>query len=263
MHEDETGGSFGPDTDLVLSLFAVVLLILAIKTIHEDWSASWRSYLGALSKPRARSVPDKEVGVLVEITEDHAREGFEQDLTSLSPAAVATLNAQVERIRRALENGECDQLQIQGFASPESIRGQGRRREKWNLTLSIARALAVIDHLYSRGIPYECMALSGYGRSHSGLMGAWLGTGVGNGAADWDRVAGELFATNPEQFARERLVWVVGIRHPCSACPLLPRKPDRTAQERCPGILVHETLSLEYTEGHQVRSEPTSPRASR
>lgn len=247
MHgEDETGGPFGPDTDLILSLFAVVLLVLAIKTIHGHWSEAWRNYLGTLSKPAAQSAPAKEVGVLLELTEDHGREVFEKDLTSLSPEAVATLDAVVERIRRGLKKGEYDELQIQGFASPESVSGQARRREKWNLTLSIARALAVMDHLYSRGIPYECMALSAYGRSHSGLMGAWFGArGAGYGAADWDRVAGELLETNPEQFAGERLVWVVGIRHPCSACPLIPRKPDRTALGRCPGILIQDTPGWE------------------
>lgn len=231
MNDNDGAGVFGPDTDLILSLFAIALLILATKTVHDRLVTSWEHLLAVAQAPPPEK--EKPAEVLLELREDHGNAMFEQNEAVLTAKAEAVLGSTAKQIRAALTSGDYDQVQIQGFASPESVVGDAVRRERWNLALSVERSLAIIDYFYGEGIPYECMSLASFGRSHSRLLRAWLRSPKGGALARWDTHARELLEDQPSRFARERRVWVVGIQHPCSACPLSPAvRSSASAREK-------------------------------
>ena len=123
----------------------------------------------------------------------------------------------------ALAGEECNQLLIEGYASPEVPADRRRHeQERWNLKLSGDRAMAVADYLYWQGVPYECMSVSAFGRSHSKTLAGWLRPPGGRRSLfEWDAAMPEAAGEVGEaRLAPERLVRIFGTHHPDSLCEL-------------------------------------------
>ncbi|HEX5719303.1 MAG TPA: OmpA family protein [Thermoanaerobaculia bacterium] len=236
--EDDPSGrsdeSFGPGTDLVVSLLAALLLLIPI------FVRSFRlvSYLERLETvPADVTVLRTELEKckndfdarkqIWEFRETYRDEPlFERNRDGLTAAAKQQLDAKVKTFQDALVAGGYNQLLIEGHASPETmLAGDTRQRERWNLALSLLRSMAVADYLYKRGIPYECMSVAAFGRSHSLSLKSWLEEDPVRTVQDWDEGGRNLVDQIGEAtLADERLVRVFGIRHEQSLCALSRRQ---------------------------------------
>lgn len=203
-HIDE---SFGPGTDLVVSMLAALLLIL-VQILRPS--------------PKEEDV-DRRPQQIIEIRDSYDEEPlFEKDNAVLTAFAKEQLVREMPAFLSALRSDCCNQLLIEGHASPEAPSSfSAMQRERWNLSLSVERSMAVIDFLYTEGIPYECMSLAGFGRSHSKVLGSWLGADKGRTMRIWDERSGVLAREIDERsLASERLVRILGIHHERSLCRL-------------------------------------------
>jgi len=210
LHPDE---SFGPGTDLAVCLVAVLLLLSSL----------------VLLERQPEPPPPEEAPVVVEpaqpeqtwtIQEGYGEEPlFEKDRAVLTPTAKRQLQNQLHEMLDALVSDSCNQLLIEGHASPEAPAGRpSDQQERWNVKLSADRAMAVADYLYWQGIPYECMSFSAFGRSHSRVLGDWLRGAAGRRSIrTWDATGAPA---EEEELAPERLVRIFGTRHPDSLCDL-------------------------------------------
>jgi len=203
-HSSGDDEDFGPGAALVLSLFAVFLLVAAL---------SWRD----MRRSQA-FLPT----TLVNISESDAGQGYlEAGRTSLRPAVEATIRDVLARTVAAAhqryqrrERGH-NHLQVIGYASPE-----GRNNQQ----LASARAMAVRDYLVTRlSVPAECIVVASYADSHSELLQQWLKGGHSQAAfralptADAQRQA---LSASAEELARERRVVILGAFHSDSTCRL-------------------------------------------
>lgn len=239
--EDE---SFGPGTDLVVSLFAMLLIVAVLwwyqgrlqtwlkayaharqldkfeELLHQEIDAHARTQqaLNQMNMEQ-RNTSEKLRTQLYEFRDSvNGAPYFEQNDRRLTGQAVAALDAEVGRFVGALRGGAYNQIQIIGYASAESAKGNLQERQRRNFALSLARATAVADHLYNRGIPYECISVSGFGRSHSRVLASWLSSHPGEGIRDWDEHGQYSSQVEDEELARERRVEIWGIWHPDSQC---------------------------------------------
>lgn len=195
--EDE---SFGPGTDLVLSLFACLLMIIV---------------LGAARDADRQQRPQQ----LYEFRErDRQAPSFGKDADELPGAAQEELTRLAPGLRDSLRGARFNHLQLLGFASPETREGSPLERERWNLDLSLRRAQAVADYLYRRGIPYECMSVTAFGRSQSKVLSGWLAAFQGRTLEAWDGAGQTGREVDERAMARERRVEIWGIEHPDSVC---------------------------------------------
>jgi hypothetical protein len=195
----EPDESFGPGTDLVISLLAILLLLLALAAIEQ------------------RQAPRQ----LWELREDYREKPlFGQNDAELTERARQQLRQELPAFLDALESDWCNQLLVEGYASPEAPPDLDRKeRERWNLGLSARRSMAVSDYLNDLGIPYECMFISGYGRSHSAVLASWLNADPDRTVVIWDDQA--LEEQHGEQvLSPERIVRILGISHDSSLCSL-------------------------------------------
>lgn len=215
----EPDESFGPGTDLVISLFAVLLLLLAL-AVH------------ALDTPIAKpDGPESPTKILWTLEQRYKEEPlFEQDRAVLTIYAKEQIALELPAIRRVLESDSDNQILVEGYASPESPPNLTRQeRERWNLKLSVDRSIAVVDYLYEHGIPYECMSVTGFGRSHSVLLSEWLEKDSARTVPGWDSAGATPVAEAGEKkLAKERIVRILGIRHRSSICGLARRPILRT-----------------------------------
>jgi len=207
LHPDE---SFGPGTDLAICLVAVLLLLSALVLV---------------SRPEEHAHPEpqqpKQVWIIQERYGDEPL--FEKDRATLTATAKAQLKRQLQAMTDALAGEECNQLLIEGYASPEVPADRRRHeQERWNLKLSGDRAMAVADYLYWQGVPYECMSVSAFGRSHSKALAGWLRPPGGRRSLfEWDAAMPEAAGEVGEpKLAPERLVRIFGTHHPYSLCEL-------------------------------------------
>ena len=200
--------SFGPGTDLVVSLLAVLLLIL-IQLLNAQNLHSFEEQKGP-----------QQILVIEENYDEKPL--FEKDKSTLTPHARLQLRRSRSAFVDALESNCCNQILIEGHASPDAPSSlSASERERWNLSLSIDRSLAVIDYLYSLGIPYECMSLAGFGRSHSQVLGSWLGRDDQRNIHMWDISSAEFVKrVDQHALASERLVRISGIKHERSVCQI-------------------------------------------
>ena len=225
FHEDPSQApdeSFGPGTDLVISLFAMLMLLLVL-AVRALYVAS-----AALPEPETQSAN------LWELREDYREEPlFERDKAVLTPRAKAQLLHEVPAILDALETSYCNQLLVEGYASPEAPSRLSRAaRERWNLKLSVDRSMAVIDYLYRHGVPYECMSVTGFGRSHSLVLANWLKYDPMRSIIEWDDEWGDWASEIGETaLAEERVVRIFGIYHESSLCDLTRRPSVETSRK--------------------------------
>lgn len=200
--EDE---SFGPGTDLVLSLFACLLMI---------------TLLGAVARKTETPPPSAPTRQqLYEFRErDRQAPFFARNDEVLTEEAKGELRRIAPGLQAGLEGGRFNHLQLLGFASPETREGRELERERWNFALSLHRAQAVADFLYQQRIPYECMSLSAFGRSQSKVLSGWLAAFDGRSLATWDAAGQDSPEVDEQAMASERRVEIWGIEHPDSVC---------------------------------------------
>lgn len=199
-HDDE---DFGPGAALVLSLFAVFLLVAAL---------GWRDVQrGRASQPTT----------LVTMAEGSRGQGFfEVGKATLKPeaqtAVAAVAKRSVDRARADRVRGirGMNHLQVIGYASPE---GRG------NQQLAEQRALAVRDYLVDGlGVPDECIVVASYADSHSPLLKGWVQSG--NDLAAFRQLAVDqqrrVLRVSNDDLQRERRVTILGVHHSDSTCRL-------------------------------------------
>ena len=229
LREESASGdeSFGPGTDLVVSLLAALFLLIPLAV----QSTRLLKYLNAAreisaAKPplECPQEPRKQIWEFRESYQDEPL--FEKNRAGLTEAAKRQIRSQWGAFQEALQGGLYNQLLIEGHASPEiSPKATPQQRERWNLQLSLERALAVADYLHDLGLSYECMSVTGFGRSHSSALQEWLQDSSERSLQDWNNGGGELVRRKEEPaLAGERLVRVLGINHKSSLCDLVQKR---------------------------------------
>src|SRR5205809_71132 len=138
MFQSEDEGDFGPGTALVLSLFAVLVLIAAM-----GWADAMKS-VGALPK-RVIAITEGESG-------QSLFKAGRYDLTLQGEQMIAAVvRGSIETVRGQYKANEqaSNHLQVIGYASPEG---------KGNPKLAENRAQSVRDYLVRNlGVPEECV----------------------------------------------------------------------------------------------------------
>jgi hypothetical protein len=183
-------GEFGPGTALVLSLFAVLLLVAALA-----WS---QDNLGQHA-PVAMSF----------LSEDKSY--FAAGDVNLGPAAREQLT---DVVRRSRNQTRFNHLQVIGYASPEGNN---------NGDLAARRAKKVRDYLvYSLRVPDECVIVANFSDSHSSSLRDWMNQGLSNSL---ERFRGTSLREQKEligesKLQRERMVAILGVYHRDSICRL-------------------------------------------
>lgn len=231
--------SFGPGTDLVVSLLAVLFVFVAVERMAAQMSRPlpmpiWtHTPSPTLTKTASRARTPTPLAPSVTPTPDRRNRQhlwdfceessekplFEKGTDVLTEAAKEILLSQIEALKARLRDGTANQLQLIGYASPEtSITSDRAGRERLNLDLSVRRAVSVADFLYEHGIPYECISISAFGRSHSTVLHDWFQEHGGESIASWDEVGQRNVDQSDPRLSRERRVEVWGIWHHLSQC---------------------------------------------
>jgi len=211
--------SFGPGTDLVISLFACLMILLAIGWYQDLLRVLIEELSLQVESPESESEPIREQ--LYEFRDgQHDMPFFGKDDAVLTAEAKRELDGQTDPLMEALSAGKFNQLQLIGHASADTVRARPQEQQRWNLALSLERATAVADHLRGGGIPYECMSVTGFGRSESTVLSEWLEEGNGRRIEDWDKEGQYSDGVQLSRLSQERRVEIWGIFNPKSLCPL-------------------------------------------
>ncbi len=226
--------SFGPGTDLVISLLVCLLVLMTLDSYHDHvlWIlASEQEPIPERICPACPECPSCPKGEIMWI-QGKGEAFFEKNKATLTQQARDQLAARVGWFRSTLETGQYQQLQVVGHASADTARGTPAVRERRNFVLSFERALAVADFLYQQRIPYECLAVTAWGRSRSEVLASWLRSG--DSLRAWDD-HGQYERQEPaESLEGERRVEIWGLDETGlgareSVCPLLSRSGDTLA----------------------------------
>ncbi len=212
-------GVLGPGTDLVISLFAITLVVIALGAVVYHQSA-------ALDILRAAHERDREPPPLEPEAEEifvlragaSTQPRFSKESHVLTPAERSQIDGEIGTIRAAVSGGRHNLLFIVGSASPEvdpeAKPGVGAR---YNFKLSMRRAFAVADHLAGQGVPFECMTMEARGRSRSAFLRRWLDSAQGRSVGQWD---GADRSRSEDDYAVERSVRIFAQFAADSTCPL-------------------------------------------
>lgn len=201
--QSEEDSDFGPGTALVLSLFAVLLLVAAM---------GWRDAL------RGRSALPKRIMAISEGTggQSFFKAGH-SELTQTAQKEIAEVVRQATGTARAQRQaGEqaVNHFQVIGYASPE-----GRQ----NPELAERRAKAVRDYLVIHlGVPDECVVVANYSDSHSPTLRQWLLKG--NSLPVFRKMPPseqrKALGVGENEWGQERRVEILGVYHTDSTCRL-------------------------------------------
>jgi hypothetical protein len=143
--------AFGPETDLVLSLLVILLLVGVL---------AW--FQGNRVVKKKEEIIQRTQRTLV--FEERAST-FSRGSAEIRPEDVKSLKSKVNDFENKIRDGQFQYFEISGAASPEI--GKIATGVDINLIKGYERAEAVAGILRSAGFPYECMKLSSYGRSTS------------------------------------------------------------------------------------------------
>lgn len=203
MFQSEDDGDFGPGTALVLSLFAVLVLVAAM-----GWADAMKGR-GALPKR------------LIAITEGESGQSLfkagKYDLTPQGQRKIAeVVRGAIETVRgqRRAHQQAPNHLQVIGYASPEG---------KGNPQLAESRARTVRDYLVrDLGVPDECVVVASYSDSHSPALRKWLdkGNSLTKFRALNSEEQRETLGATDNDLAEERRVEILGVYHSDSTCRL-------------------------------------------
>ena len=143
--------AFGPETDLILSLLVIVLLVGVL---------AW--FQGKQVVRKKDSIIERNSRTLV--FEEKAS-SFSQGSAKIGAEDLGSLRTKAGTFKEAIRAGKYQYLEIAGAASPET--GRAKTGLDVNIRKGYERAEAVAQILNSTGLPFECMKLSSYGRATS------------------------------------------------------------------------------------------------
>ena len=180
---------FGPGTALVLSLFAVLLLIAALVYAQDQ---------GGGHAPVTMSVMSE------------ATSSFRPGDYTLEQSARDDIRKQVESARRQTR---FNHIQVIGYASPEGSN---------NRELSARRAESVRDYMVQHlGVPDECVIVATFSDSHSPSLRAWLDQpGHSLEMFRQAKAAEQKILVGEKNLGAERRVAILGVYHKDSNCRL-------------------------------------------
>lgn len=139
---DENASEFGPGMDLMISLFAITMLIVALVSIQND-----------------------EQTVEGTIFDSGSVDIFEKNTSALTETGEHEVNKVIAEISEQLSDQNVNVIKLVGHASPDSrpiadgVDG--------NFNLSASRSITVIHYLHSLGIPYRCMSVEAHSSNQS------------------------------------------------------------------------------------------------
>jgi outer membrane protein OmpA-like peptidoglycan-associated protein len=147
---------FGPGTDLVLSMLALLVVLLAVVNMA-----------GPLGK-------DGPVDNTVELRDEELA-FFEHNSARLTPDGERMLRQKLAVLADAAVALDANMLRIKGYASPlpKPLRLAGGTLDG-NVNLSAERAIEAAHALHLLGVPYDCLAIESYGRNRSPLLQSYL-----------------------------------------------------------------------------------------
>lgn len=257
--EEDSAGSdfFGPGADLIMSLLLVMILIGVGAMFKRDYEKAKMSeeiakrgkcpppvvYPEEKKRPEEKERPkvdDLRIGLVP--TRD-SESFFDEGSARLTAAGQNVLRSQVNSIKRALESGDYQSLDIVGYASPspniayQSLAARsnatnepasaqsGRYEVDRNLDLSAERAAAVAHYLHLFEIPYECMRAAGWGRAQSEYRKRLeRERGWNHEAFDRSQIWEQVESGRDWDFTKEQRVEIFGVKNP-SAPSCLSRSP--------------------------------------
>jgi len=184
-------GEFGPGTALVLSLFAVFLLV-AVLVWSQDSGGHSPVTMSILSEDKSYFKPG------------------EASLGSTAKAQIA------DAVRRSRSHTQFNHFQVIGYASPEGSN---------NRELAERRAKQVRDYMVnSLHVPDECVIVANFSDSHSPSLRDWLGKGTTqvNSLESFRSASVRQQKTmiDESKLAGERMVAILGVYHQDSICRL-------------------------------------------
>ena len=189
--------AFGPETDLILSLLVIVLLVGVL---------AWFQGNHLVKKQRDTIEQNERKSVFQEKAAT-----FSQGKAVIGPDDERELRLKVSGFERDIKTGRFAYLEVEGSASPETWKGAAAF--DINLIKGYERAQAVAEILLSAGLPYECIKLSSLGRANSdfllGRIQAQPGRTPASVVGDFDKNPG-AFASNG-RVAGERRTEIWGI----------------------------------------------------
>ena len=190
--------AFGPETDLILSLLVMVLLVGVL---------AWYQGRGVVeeTKRKNQELIFTDTAGRFRQGKDVLDEDTRQKLQKLAPA-----------MKDDIVKGKFKYFEIAGAASPDiskrSLDGGGIDK---NLRLGYDRAAKVAQYLHeSQGMPYECMKVSSYGRAASTFLVEYFQEHASTSPAELLRhFEGNpaLVKANESRFAIDRKTDVLGI----------------------------------------------------
>ena len=226
---------FGAGMDLIVSLFAMLLIMIAVG-IHYYRELK---ELGSFFERQAFSQ------VILEITGEESKKNnvrFDKSKVNLSKKDKKELAAKKELLLQLLLTGRANQINIIGYASPEPFslksakkcppedKGKFYKTTKskqtesnidLNLNLSALRAAEAAHYLNYLGVPYNCLTIMGVGRSRSSSLNQWL-QDSSQEIEDWDNHCAYK-NTKPQTLAAERKVELVAVNDYGSRCAISPK----------------------------------------
>jgi hypothetical protein len=181
--------SLGPGTALVLSLFAMLLLV------------------GALMWAQSKNQTEPRPVTMAVFSED--KSSFARGQAKLEQDAKATIQMVIQRARTETH---INHLQVIGYASPE---GKGNRELAWK------RASEVRDYMVNQlRVPEECVVVATFADSHSPSLRAWLSQGHNLQEFRSLPTEQQRQTIGERNLAEERRVAILGVFHADSICSL-------------------------------------------
>lgn len=210
---------YGPGSDLVLSLFVALLLMVALgaalsKLVPDPKQAE----LDLLLSREKRRDASKDMRPFFTL----GGESFDQGSANLKDGARASITGRVQELKTALEQGEhegqsINHVRVSGLVSPE-VSPRVPASEQENYFLGVRRARSVMAQLLALGIPYECVVIEGLGWSTSDALRAYYQAHPRGTLREWDAEP-----KDQTELAKERRIEIALSYDPRSICPLALR----------------------------------------
>ena len=216
--DEEYVDELGPGSDLVLSLLAMCLLLLAVLGIGFTQETGKIALLTEkLVQVEARpKVPEIAGGRVIEIRDSSDVPLFARGENKLTDIGGEVLWKKGYELGLQIGQSDANLLVIEGHASPEIFARQGRNINKvddGNLDLSAARATEVAHYFHYLGIPYDCVEVRGYGSSRSKLT-----------AEQHARLVNRQGVSDLEDaLSADRRIKITGVRDDQSSCGVLSK----------------------------------------
>jgi len=190
--------AFGPETDLILSLLVIVLLVGILAWFQGNrLLAAKEKTINEQKKTISEQIDTIKQGERKSVFQERAS-SFSQGSAAIGPEDERKLRLKVSEFEGDIQAARFAYLEVEGSASPEAWKGA--TAFDINLIKGYERAQAVAKILHSAGLPYECIKLSSFGRTSSDFLLGKIQAQPGRTPAS---IVGD-FDKNPGEFASDR-----------------------------------------------------------